>query len=86
MGATTVVLIIIVLVMALFLFACVAVSYKMRKNLKQCQNNQSPFCYTISCSALDPTDQGKICNGYAWRIEGNKRYCSNTPFTPDKSY
>lgn len=48
-------------------------------DLKQCETEQSPFCYTIQCPA--DLSSSTPCGGYAKRPSGDGNwYCSNAPF------
>ena len=52
--------------------------YKVSKTLSICENNESRFCYTITCPC---DDQSKgPCNGYAYRSTGDGNFnCSFDP-------
>lgn len=53
-----------------------------QNNRKQCERQESPLCYTISCPVVssEPGSEAGKCQGYAYRIDQNGDcYCNYAP-------
>lgn len=76
--AVSVVGIIINIVMLILILMLVIAGVTFNKTLDRCENQQSPYCYTIQCPC---DDKSGPCFGNA-RIPGPRDgtwYCSNAP-------
>lgn len=62
----------------------ILISYGISLNsqLNQCQNQESEYCYTLTCPCDSNTSR---CKGYATRDGNGGYYCSDDPYTLVKS-
>lgn len=69
--------VIINIVMIIIIIIIIVAGVTYNRDLKDCENKQSPFCYTIQCPC--DTQQDAPCFGYA-KMPAQKTgqwYCSN---------
>lgn len=82
--AVSIVGIIINIIMVLIIITLIVLGSIYSGNLTQCEQEQSPFCYSIQCPCDPVGSSGKPlppCFGYAYQDLGGDRYrCSNTPY------
>lgn len=68
--------IIVDLILLVFIIVAIVFWIKWSKQLSQCQNNESKYCYSLMCPGpVNPKDQ---CVGYAQRTTSNGQLlCAN---------
>ena len=73
--------IIINVIMLLIIIGLVIAGVMYNSDLRDCETQQSPFCYTIQCPCDDQTTGP--CFGYALSPgpQEGQYYCSNAPLT-----
>jgi len=73
--------IIINIIMLIVIIILLVFGFTFNSELRTCETNQSPFCYTIHCPC-DSESTGP-CFGYAKMpaAQSGQWYCSNAPLT-----
>jgi hypothetical protein len=76
--------IVINVVILAIIIGLIVVGLMFNTTLRECENEQSPYCYTIQCPCDVSNGTGQApCFGYAKRPgpENDQWYCSNAPLT-----